>query len=164
MSPLRPGGWSAAWVAPGSMPQTARRGWRGFVSQLPSPPTSPANLHDLNYILTIRLRSPARPTAMVIVHGMKLRTSFPRNVARRKGRLNDELARPSIAPSSFLPLVPAASEKTAKSALTIAEPKRLRDKAHLKFVATQPVDLRPSAFRRASPSLCTTKSHWSESQ
>jgi len=39
-------------------------------------------------------------------------------------------------------LCPAASElpqaKIDKSQLTIAEPKRLRDKAHLKFVASQP--------------------------
>src|SRR5262245_20657087 len=40
------------------------------------------------------------------------------------------------------PLAPAAPDPTSgkidKSQLTIAEPKRLRDKAHLKFVATQP--------------------------
>jgi hypothetical protein len=40
------------------------------------------------------------------------------------------------------PLVPAAPtlhpDKIDKSQLTIAEPKRLRDKAHLKFVASQP--------------------------
>jgi hypothetical protein len=40
------------------------------------------------------------------------------------------------------PLAPAATEPTAskidKSQLAIAEPKRLRDKAHLKFVASQP--------------------------
>ena len=43
-------------------------------------------------------------------------------------------ADPSIVPSQS-DLVPA---KIDKSVLTIAEPKRLRDKAHLKFVASQP--------------------------
>lgn len=40
------------------------------------------------------------------------------------------------------PLAPASSDllpgRIDKSALTLAEPKRLRDKAHLKFVASQP--------------------------
>jgi hypothetical protein len=37
------------------------------------------------------------------------------------------------------PLAPdAPSAKIDKSQLTVAEPKRLRDKAHLKFVASQP--------------------------
>jgi hypothetical protein len=44
--------------------------------------------------------------------------------------------------SSEVSIVPAASyllpTKIDKSTLTIAEPKRLRDKAHLKFVASQP--------------------------
>jgi hypothetical protein len=44
--------------------------------------------------------------------------------------------------SSEVSIVPAASDllptKIDKSTLTIAEPKRLRDKAHLKFVASQP--------------------------
>lgn len=44
--------------------------------------------------------------------------------------------------SSEVPIVPVAPDlapaKIDKSSLTIAEPKRLRDKAHLKFVASQP--------------------------
>ena len=41
---------------------------------------------------------------------------------------------PPLAPAA--PILPAA--KIDKSQLTIAEPKRIRDKAHLKFVASQP--------------------------
>jgi hypothetical protein len=39
---------------------------------------------------------------------------------------------------STLQLVDAAPVKIDKSQLTFGEPRRLRDKAHLKFVATQP--------------------------
>jgi hypothetical protein len=51
--------------------------------------------------------------------------------------------RRQLAPSSSAPpLAPAAPDlrpaRIDKSKLTIAEPKRLRDKAHLKFVASQP--------------------------
>src|SRR3974377_1157332 len=60
---------------------------------------------------------------------------------RAQGRrsLNAE-GRPSVEDSIILPLssptlVPAPIDK---SLLTLAEPKRLRDKAHLKFVASQP--------------------------
>ena len=46
------------------------------------------------------------------------------------------------APTAAPPLAPAAPDlvpgQIDKSLLTIAEPKRLRDKAHLKFVASQP--------------------------
>ena len=45
----------------------------------------------------------------------------------------DNAAAPPLAPA--FPLAPA---KIDKSQLAIAEPKRLRDKAHLKFVASQP--------------------------
>ena len=43
-------------------------------------------------------------------------------------------AAPPMAPASPIPTV----NKIDKSQLAIAEPKRLRDKAHLKFVASQP--------------------------
>ena len=46
----------------------------------------------------------------------------------------DNAAAPPLAPAAPI-LCPA---KIDKSQLTIAEPKRLRDKAHLKFVASQP--------------------------
>jgi hypothetical protein len=36
------------------------------------------------------------------------------------------------------PIAPAAPEKIDKSALTLPEPKRRRDKSHLRFVASQP--------------------------
>jgi hypothetical protein len=58
----------------------------------------------------------------------------------RDERLQAE--RTMVATSSAPPLAPKAPDLTAgridKSVLTIAEPKRLRDKAHLKFVASQP--------------------------
>ncbi len=51
-------------------------------------------------------------------------------------------ARQPIKPTAEAPLVPAAPElplsRIDKSALTIGEPKRLRDKGHLRFVASQP--------------------------
>ena len=54
-----------------------------------------------------------------------------RDQATRKGQLQPQ---PPLAPAAPI-LSPA---KIDKSQLTIAEPKRLRDKAHLKFVASQP--------------------------
>jgi hypothetical protein len=76
-----------------------------------------------------------------------------------------------MAPSSSAPpLAPDAQPdplpgRIDKSLLTIAEPKRLRDKAHLRFVASQPClicgrqTLRPAPF-----ALCPTQSHRSQSQ
>jgi DNA recombination protein Rad52 len=54
---------------------------------------------------------------------------------RHEGSMTDLLRhdQASLAPASGLP-----QAKIDKSQLTIAEPKRLRDKAHLKFVASQP--------------------------
>ena len=75
------------------------------------------------------------------------------------------------APSaSAPPLAPDAQPdplpgRIDKSVLTIAEPKRLRDKAHLKFVASQPCLIcgrQPSD--PASPALCPTASHRPQSQ
>ena len=51
---------------------------------------------------------------------------------REKTRKN--ILAPSLAPAA----APENTTKIDKSQLTLAEPKRLRDKAHLKFVATQP--------------------------
>jgi len=52
----------------------------------------------------------------------------------REGTKQQALSAPPLAPS-----VPASTPgKIDKSQLAIAEPKRLRDKAHLKFVASQP--------------------------
>ena len=52
-------------------------------------------------------------------------------------------ARQPLSPVTEAPLVPSPSDDLApgnidKSVLTIAEPKRLRDKGHLRFVASQP--------------------------
>ena len=51
-------------------------------------------------------------------------------------------ARQPVKPSAEAPLVPAPPQLPLnhidKSALTIGEPKRLRDKGHLRFVASQP--------------------------
>jgi Rad52/22 family double-strand break repair protein len=57
---------------------------------------------------------------------------------RAQGRRNLEVP-PSAGPSIIVPVSPGlAPSQIDKSVLTIAEPKRLRDKAHLKFVASQP--------------------------
>jgi DNA recombination protein Rad52 len=53
--------------------------------------------------------------------------------------IRHDLAKSAEAAPSLAPAAPdPTSGKIDKSQLTIAEPKRLRDKAHLKFVATQP--------------------------
>jgi hypothetical protein len=45
----------------------------------------------------------------------------------------------ALAPAPLAPVAPdLLPDKIDKSQLTIAEPKRLRDKAHLKFVASRP--------------------------
>ncbi len=56
--------------------------------------------------------------------------------------LRQDQARAKERTTATPPLAPAAAElaptRIDKSQLAIAEPKRLRDKAHLKFVASQP--------------------------
>jgi DNA recombination protein Rad52 len=65
--------------------------------------------------------------------------------SRRNASVTDQLRKISVEqkqPSSAPPLVPGRLDSVPgridKSQLAIAEPKRLRDKAHLKFVASQP--------------------------
>jgi hypothetical protein len=58
------------------------------------------------------------------------------------GLLRQDQTRAKERAAATPPLAPAAAELAStridKSQLAIAEPKRLRDKAHLKFVASQP--------------------------
>jgi len=49
-----------------------------------------------------------------------------------------ETGRPAQITAAAPPLAPAASEKIDKSSLPLPEPKRRRDKSHLRFVASQP--------------------------
>jgi Rad52/22 family double-strand break repair protein len=49
-----------------------------------------------------------------------------------------ETGRPAQITATAPPLAPAASEKIDKSSLPLPEPKRRRDKSHLRFVALQP--------------------------
>jgi hypothetical protein len=57
---------------------------------------------------------------------------------RAQGRRELEI-RPSVGSSIIMPAAPGlVPGQIDKSLLTIAEPKRLRDKAHLRFVASQP--------------------------
>ena len=57
---------------------------------------------------------------------------------RAHGRRELEV-RPSVGASSIVPISPSlVPGPIDKSVLTIAEPRRLRDKAHLRFVASQP--------------------------
>ena len=62
-------------------------------------------------------------------------------VARQRFHSNAPAGRSSADEVSIVPSTPAASDpssgKIDKSVLAIAEPKRIRDKAHLKFVAAQ---------------------------
>jgi Rad52/22 family double-strand break repair protein len=65
-----------------------------------------------------------------------------RHQSSMKELLRSDLAKAKDNALAVAPLVPAAADlvpgKIDKSQLAIAEPKRLRDKAHLKFVASQP--------------------------
>ena len=58
----------------------------------------------------------------------------------------------------------APEAKIDKSQLTIAEPKRLRDKAHLKFVASQPCRLRPATVRSTPFALRAATGDWPQSE
>ena len=87
-----------------------------------------------------RRRSQDRPTTMAA--GIKTRSLGTSGTSDNKpsGRLRSS-ARTPLSPAP--PLAPGAQPELApgridKSVLTIAEPKRLRDKAHLGFVASQP--------------------------
>jgi len=68
-------------------------------------------------------------------HGRRLEGSMTELLRRDRAQTGDDN-------SAALPLAPAApalpNVRIDKSQLAIAEPKRLRDKAHLKFVASQP--------------------------
>ena len=60
-------------------------------------------------------------------------------VTRDRAQVRRNLDVQSSAETSLVPASPALSPvKIDKSLLTISEPKRLRDKAHLRFVASQP--------------------------
>ena len=60
---------------------------------------------------------------------------------------------------------PLAPDKIDKSALAIAEPKRIRNKAHLKFVASQPcLGLRTATIRSTSFAFCAATSDRPQSQ
>ena len=69
-------------------------------------------------------------------YGRRHQNSMTELLRRDQATARDEhtAAAPPLAPAA--PTLPPA--KIDKSQLTIAEPKRLRDKAHLKFVASQP--------------------------
>jgi hypothetical protein len=67
----------------------------------------------------------------------------PRGRPRKVKAAREQSASPSAAsehnsPVSTLPLADTAPAKIDKSQLTFSEPRRLRDKIHLKFVASQP--------------------------
>jgi len=65
-------------------------------------------------------------------HGNSMRAFFPKDKTNMK---TNTPAAPPLAPSELDDSVP---NRIDKSQLFLAEPKRLRDKAHLKFVASQP--------------------------
>ncbi|HEX3337865.1 MAG TPA: Rad52/Rad22 family DNA repair protein, partial [Pseudolabrys sp.] len=69
-------------------------------------------------------------------YGRRHNNSMTELLRRDQATAKEEAAAaaPSLAPVA--PILPTA--KIDKSLLTIAEPKRIRDKAHLKFVASQP--------------------------
>ena len=105
--------------------------------QLPSPPTSPessprSGLHpDDTTPIPRPSRYYGRPRDEIAETLRKERREA------EKAHQPDSIRR-SLPPSPSPALSPATPRKIDKSELGIAEPKRLRDKAHLKFVATQP--------------------------
>src|SRR5262249_35985752 len=65
-------------------------------------------------------------------HSSSMKEFFPKDKAKLDVNLT---ATPPLAPAPLDGLVP---NRIDKSQLVLSEPKRLRDKAHLKFVASQP--------------------------
>ena len=66
-------------------------------------------------------------------YGRRHQSSMTELLRQDQAKANDNAAAPPLAPERR-----PCPAKIDKSQLTIAEPKRLRDKAHLKFVASQP--------------------------
>jgi hypothetical protein len=69
-------------------------------------------------------------------YGRRHQNSMTELLRRDRAKTREEHAAAASPLAPTAPVLPAA--KIDKSQLTIAEPKRLRDKAHLKFVASQP--------------------------
>ena len=67
-------------------------------------------------------------------YGRRHQNSMTELLRRDQAQTREDNAAPPLAPAA--PIL--RPDKIDKSQLTIAEPKRLRDKAHLKFVASQP--------------------------
>jgi hypothetical protein len=102
-----------------------------FQSEVPLQP-APSNLHTeprVGLPLMIRRQSHGRRTITDGGIVTRSRSSSQRTKANMETNVP---AAPPLAPVALDGLVPNRSQ------LTIAEPKRLRDKAHLKFVASQP--------------------------
>jgi Rad52/22 family double-strand break repair protein len=92
-----------------------------------SPPTQPrVGLHPDD---TTPIPRPSR------YYGRRQHVPVGEKIGTSRGKVEQKsLAAPPLAPAAANTL----SGRIDKSELTIAEPKRLRDKEHLKFVATQP--------------------------
>jgi len=86
------------------------------------------------------LKSPVIPPTRFGFHPDDT-TPIPRP-SRYYGRRHDdpkiETGRPAQTMTSAPPLAPVNSERIDKSVLALAEPRRRRDKSHLRFVASQP--------------------------
>jgi DNA recombination protein Rad52 len=67
-------------------------------------------------------------------YGRRYKSSMTELIRGDLRKTREDVLAPPLAP----PALPQDPSKIDKSQLTLAEPKRLRDKAHLKFVASQP--------------------------
>ena len=113
-----------------------RRGRSSYLHRQPAR----QSLRDQDYTPTTRPQSPGLRTIMAIVSPMKSPTRSARSFVRRKSSSKNELRSSAVLGPLVSPYPRSwrGRKDSPRSALTIAEPKRLRDKAHLKFVATQP--------------------------
>jgi hypothetical protein len=103
---------------------------------------------SLQALTTVELGSDPTDTAPVQTPAASTgATKRPRGRPRKVKAASEQSAPPPVAseptiddnsPASTLPQADTAPAKIDKSQLTISEPRRLRDKSHLKFVASQP--------------------------
>ena len=109
----------------------------GFQSQVPLQPT-PSNLHTepragLHPDDTTPIPRPSHYYGRQ--HSNSLKEFFPKDKTNMEANAT---AAPPLAPVAPVALDGLVTNRIDKSELAIAEPKRRRDKAHLKFVASQP--------------------------
>ena len=91
--------------------------------------------------------------------------SFAIHEAEGSSQSEDRSAHPSSALSEQKAKKRSAAKTVDKSVLAHPEPRRVRDRDHVRYVAKQPcLDLRPPASGCSSSALCAKPSAWPKSQ